>query len=63
MEYDLTGESESSEIRTNLLFSWEYMPGSMFYALGETVFPGDGDGGFQDPDWGLYTKLTWFLPI
>lgn len=63
MDYDLTGETESSEIRTNLLFSWEYMPGSMFYALGETVFPGDGDGGFQDPDWGLYTKLTWFLPI
>ena len=63
MDYDVTGESESSEIRTNLLFSWQYMPGSMFYVLGETVFAGDGTGSYEDPDYGLYAKLTWFLPI
>lgn len=63
MDYDATGASESSEFRANLLFSWQYMPGSMFYLLGETVYSGDGNGSFEEPDYGLYAKLTWFLPI
>ena len=63
MDYQATGESESSQIRSNLLFSWQYRPGSMFYILGETIFNGDGNGSFEEPDYGIYAKLTWFLPI
>lgn len=63
LDYQATGESESNQIRSNLLFSWQYLPGSMLYVLGETVFDGDGNGSFEDPDYGIYAKLTWFLPI
>jgi len=35
----------------------------MFYLLGETVYSGDGAGSYEYPDFGLYAKLTWFLPI
>ncbi|MCK5131307.1 MAG: carbohydrate binding family 9 domain-containing protein [Candidatus Sabulitectum sp.] len=63
MEFDETGELESDELRANMLFAWQYLPGSMFYLLGETVFSGDGNGDFGDPDLGVYAKLTWYLPI
>jgi hypothetical protein len=63
MNYDLTGETESSEITANLLFSWQYLPGSMFYFLVENQFEEQEDGGFGTPDLGLYAKLTWYLPI
>jgi hypothetical protein len=63
MNYDATGETASDQLRANMLFAWQYRPGSMFYLLGETVFDGDADGGFGDPDLGVYAKLTWFLPV
>ncbi len=63
MDYALTGETESSEVTANLLFSWQYLPGSMFYFLLENQFEEQEDGGFGTPDLGLYAKLTWYLPI
>ena len=63
MDYDATGESESDELRANMLFAWQYLPGSMFYLLGEAVYNGDGSGSFDDPTLGAYAKLTWYLPI
>ena len=63
MDYTLTGESESSDITANLLFSWQYLPGSMFYFLVENQFEEREEGGFGTPDIGCYAKLTWYLPI
>ncbi|MBD3370907.1 hypothetical protein GF402_11180 [Candidatus Fermentibacteria bacterium] len=63
MDYSLSEESESSEITANLLYSWQYMPGSMFYLLVENLFQEKEDGGFENPDVGLYGKLTWYLPV
>ena len=63
MEFDQTGETESDEIRANLLLAWQYLPGSMFYLLGETIYNGDGSANFEEPDLGVYAKLTWYLPI
>ncbi len=63
MNFDQSDEFESDELRANILFAWKYLPGSMFYLLGETVFNGDGSGDFEDPDLGVYAKLTWYLPI
>jgi hypothetical protein len=63
MDFETTGREESSEFRTNLLFGWQYLPGSMLYILAETLFEGDEDGNFGKADLGFYAKLTWFLPI
>ncbi len=63
MDYTLTGKSESSEITANLLFSWQYLPGSMFYFLLENLFEEREEGGFGTPDIGCYAKITWYLPI
>ncbi len=63
MDFDQSVEVHTDELRANMLFTWQYLPGSMFYLLGETVYQGDGSGDFEDPDLGLYAKLTWFLPI
>lgn len=63
MDYEATGETSGDEVRSNLLFAWQYLPGSMFYLLGETVFDGDGEGSFSDPDLGVYAKVTWYLPV
>ena len=63
MDYLATGATEGEELRSNLLYAWQYLPGSMLYLLGETVFEGNGDGGFSDPDLGVYAKVTWFLPV
>lgn len=56
-------EESFGELRANLLLSWQYMPGSMFYFLVENLFTEDGDGDLGSPDLGLYAKVTWFLPI
>jgi hypothetical protein len=63
MDYQATGRTAGDEVRSNLLFAWQYLPGSMLYLLGETVFDGDGDGSFSDPDLGVYAKVTWYLPV
>lgn len=62
MSFRGTGTSTGRELRTNLLLSWQYLPGSMLHVLGELQFRGDADGAFGRPDLGLYAKLTWYLP-
>ncbi len=62
-DFSRTAESSFGEIRANVLFSWQYMPGSMVYVLAENVFPEKQDGGFGAPDLGMYAKVTWYLPI
>ncbi|MBN1422998.1 carbohydrate binding family 9 domain-containing protein [Candidatus Fermentibacteria bacterium] len=61
--FDMTGSSTGSEVRTNLLFSWQYLPGSMLYLLAETQFQSDESGQFHKPNLGVYAKVTWFLPV
>jgi len=63
MDYASSPESESSEITANVLFSWQYLPGSMFYFLVENLFQEDENGDFGAPNLGLYAKVTWYLPI
>ena len=63
MDYSRSQQQESGEIRANVLFSWQYMPGSMLYFLVENLFPEEEDGGFGSPDVGLYAKVTWYLPL
>lgn len=63
MDWALSERSESKEITANTLFSWEYRPGSMLYFLAENVFEADENGSFHNPDYGFYSKITWFLPI
>ena len=48
----------------NVLMSWSFRPGSMFYIMaGENAEPDPVTGDPQDPEFTLYTKLTWFLSI
>ena len=54
---------EAREFRTNLLFGWQYVPGSMLYLLAENLMESDGSGGYKKPNFGLYAKLTWYLPV
>ncbi|MFO8184403.1 MAG: DUF5916 domain-containing protein [Candidatus Aegiribacteria sp.] len=62
-DFSQSQESESSEITANILFSWQYMPGSTFYFLVENLFETDEEGEFGSPSFGLYAKVTWYLPI
>lgn len=61
-DFELTGKTESGELATNMLFSWRYRPGSMLYLLGENRYD-EEDGRFGSPSYGLFAKLTWFLPV
>ncbi len=63
MDWSLSPESTSQELAANLLLSWRYMPGSMVYLLLESRCEGDGEGGLETPDAGIYGKVTWFLPV
>lgn len=62
-DFSQSQEYESSEITANVLFSWQYMPGSTFYFLVENLFEADEEGEFGSPSVGLYAKVTWYLPI
>jgi hypothetical protein len=35
----------------------------MLYILAENVFEADENGEFHNPNFGFYSKITWFLPI
>jgi hypothetical protein len=63
MTFRETGTSTGREARTNLLLSWQYLPGSMLHLLAELQFQGDETGALHRPDLGVYAKLTWFLPV
>ncbi|MBN2588093.1 MAG: carbohydrate binding family 9 domain-containing protein [Candidatus Fermentibacteraceae bacterium] len=62
-DFSQSPESRFGEIRANMLFCWQYMPGSMVYFLVENLFTEDGNGDFGSADVGLYAKVTWYLPI
>ncbi len=62
-EYALTGSSLSTQQWMNLLLSWSFSPGSMFYFMaGEHADP-DETGELGEPDFNLFTKITWLLTI
>jgi len=49
---------------TNALLSWEFRPGSMFFLMvGENADPDEFTGDFGEPEFTVFTKLTWFLPV
>jgi hypothetical protein len=61
--WDGTGSGSSNGHWANVLLGWRFRPGSMFYLLvGENADP-DGDGRYGEPEFTLYSKLTWFLPL
>jgi len=62
-DFDSSRNFEARELRTNILFGWQYVPGSMLYILAEHLMESDGSGGFKKPNFGLYAKLTWYLPV
>ncbi|MBN2586106.1 MAG: carbohydrate binding family 9 domain-containing protein [Candidatus Fermentibacteraceae bacterium] len=46
----------------NALLSWQFRPGSMFYfMMGENAEPDEVTGDSGDPEFTVYTKLTWFI--
>ncbi|MCD4702293.1 MAG: carbohydrate binding family 9 domain-containing protein [Candidatus Aegiribacteria sp.] len=48
----------------NVLLSWQFRPGSMFFLMvGENADPDQQTGDFGKSDFTVFTKLTWFLPV
>ncbi len=48
----------------NVLLSWQFRPGSMFFfMIGENADPDMQTGDFGEPEFTVFTKLTWFLPV
>ncbi|MCK4671452.1 MAG: hypothetical protein KAT47_02845, partial [Candidatus Aegiribacteria sp.] len=63
-DYGLSGVSESNDHWMNILLSWQFKPGSMFYFMaGENADPDEITGEYGEPDFTVFSKLTWFLPI
>ena len=62
-EYELTGSSLSTQQWMNLLLSWSFSPGSMFYFMAGEHGDPDEFGELGDPDFNLFTKITWLLTI
>jgi len=61
-EWGLTGATTADQHWANLLLSWMYKPGSMFYFLvGETAPPDEESGDPGTPSFTIYSKITWFL--
>ena len=60
-----SGENSCSHRHwTNALVSWEFRPGSMFFLMvGENADPDEFTGDFGEPEFTVFTKLTWFLPV
>ncbi len=59
-------EEESRDFRhwMNVLISWQFRPGSMFFlVIGENADPDMETGDFGEPEFTVFTKLTWFLPV
>ena len=63
-DYGLSEISESNDHWMNILLSWQFKPGSMFYFMaGENADPDEITGEYGEPDFTVFSKLTWFLPI
>lgn len=63
-DYELSEASESNYHWSNILLSWRFKPGSMFYFMvGENADPDEITGEYGEPDLTVFSKLTWFLPI
>ena len=63
-DYGLSETTESNDHWMNILLSWQFKPGSMFYFMaGENADPDEITGEYGEPDFTVFSKLTWFLPI
>lgn len=62
-DYTQIDETVSKQFRTNILFSWQFQPGSTLYILFEDILYGDGTDVLKDPDYGFFSKITWFFPF
>jgi len=61
--WDQTGRDSSNAHWMNVLLGWHFRPGSMLYIMaGENADP-DEDGWYSDPEFTVYGKMTWFLPL
>ncbi|OPL18298.1 MAG: hypothetical protein AVO35_05470 [Candidatus Aegiribacteria sp. MLS_C] len=46
----------------NVLLSWRFTPGSMYYLMvGESADPDETTGEYGDPEFILYSKVTWLI--
>lgn len=63
-EWNLGENTRDLSHWTNALLSWQFKPGSMFYfMIGENADPDEITGEFGKPEFTVFTKLTWFLPV
>jgi len=43
---------------------WKFSPGSMFFfMIGENADPDELTGDYADPEFTVFSKLTWFLSV
>jgi hypothetical protein len=63
-EWNLGDSSRDLSHWMNVLLSWQFRPGSMFYfMIGENADPDEITGEFGKSEFTVFTKLTWFLPV
>ncbi len=63
-DWDTGNSSRNLSHWMNVLLKWQFRPGSMFYFMvGENAEPDKITGEFGKPEFTVFTKLTWFLPV
>jgi len=63
-DWNLGDETRDLSHWMNALLSWQFRPGSMFYFMaGQNTDPDELTGEFGDPEFTVFTKLTWFISI
>lgn len=61
-EWDSGDRSREYSHWLNVLLSWRFMPGSMYYLMvGENADPDETTGDSGDPELILYSKVTWLF--
>ena len=63
LDYDLSEESVTDQLRANVLFGWQFRPGSMVYLLFEEMAEDQEGEGLGSPSFGAFGKVSWFLSI
>lgn len=63
-EWEMEDSSRDYRHWMNVLLTWQFRPGSMFFfMIGENADPDPLTGDFGESGFTVFTKLTWFLPV